>query len=333
MVSLKFILSGKKNYILPVILISIWATQDLLSQQSPSFSQYTFESYMINPAIAGCEGYTIFSLLAREQWVGINGAPQTYAINFQSRIFNKSYRPTHARPRRRQLKLLKGGKVGIGLSLMDNKAGIFDKTSAKFAYAYHIVKSRSQFSFGIGMSLSQLKIDFAKVRLEDPEINLIPATSTFIYIPDFNLGFNYSKDNLYAGLSIDNIMKVVSFGMEQFDNSSQRLFDLIGGIHLEISKDMEIEPSIYLKSSDFIAFQGEINAKLTLDKSYWIGFTYRTIKSTSIQIGLKIKRVYIGYAYDYSFIALQKNTCGTHELMLALKLGDNNKRYRWLERY
>jgi type IX secretion system PorP/SprF family membrane protein len=333
MLILKFIFSGIKSYTLSVILISVWATENLLSQQIPSFSQYTFDSYLLNPALAGGEGYTIFSLIAKEQWVGITDAPKAHAINFQARIFNKTYRPTYARPRKVQLKLLRGGKVGLGLTILDNRAGIFDRTSLKFAYAYHITKSRAQFSFGLGMSLSQLKIDFDKVRLEDAEINLTSESSPIRYIPDFNLGFNYTKDNLFAGFSIENIMKIVSFGTGHFSDGSQRFYNLIGGIHSDLTKEIEIEPSLYLKSSDLIAFQAEINTKLTFEKNYWIGYTYRTLKSTSIQLGIKIKRVFIGYAYDYGFNALQKNTCGTHELMMSLKLGDNNKRYRWLERY
>ena len=328
-----FKVPGKRKIVLLLLFSSIWASKNLLSQQSPSFSQFSFDSYLINPAIAGSEGYTTISLVAREQWVRISGTPKTHAINFQTRIFNKSYKPTHNRVRRRQVKLLRGGKVGIGFNLIDDRAGVFNRTSLKFAYAFHIVRLRAQYSFGLGMSISQLKINFNKVRLEDSEDNSIYGSSASIYTPDFNLGFNYLKDNLFAGFSIDNIMKVVSFGYGSKNNSTQRLLNLLGGITFDISRDLQMEPSLYLKSDDLTAFQGEINLKLIFEKNYWAACTYRTLKSTSIQFGFKINRFYFGYAYDYNFIALQMNSFGTHELMLALKLGDNSRRYRWLQRY
>ena len=48
---------------------------------------------------------------------------------------------------------------------------------------------------------------------------------------------------------------------------------------------------------------------------------------------MKINRFFIGYSYDYSATALSYYSYGTHELMIALKLGDNTRRYRWIERY
>jgi hypothetical protein len=46
-----------------------------------------------------------------------------------------------------------------------------------------------------------------------------------------------------------------------------------------------------------------------------------------------VKQLHIGYAFDYMFTAIQKHTYGSHEIVLALKLGDNARRYRWLNRY
>jgi type IX secretion system PorP/SprF family membrane protein len=315
------------------MLFGIWTTQNLLSQRSPSFSQYSFDSYIINPAAAGSEGYTIFSLVAREQWLGINGAPVTRAFNFQARTFKKTYKPLHAKVRKINLRLLQKGKVGIGINLMDDKTGIFERTSLKVAYAYHINKSRSQFSFGLGLSLSQLKIDFNNVKLEIEDAEIISEMPKHMYLPDFNIGFNYKKDKLYAGFSIDNLAKVVSFGSGNLSDGSQRMYNLIGGLILDISGNIRVEPSLYLKSSDFFAYQEEINFKLTIHENYWIGFTLRSPKSTSFQIGTKYRRLFIGFAYDYGYNDLQKYSCGTHEVMLAIKLGDNTKRYRWLERY
>jgi hypothetical protein len=39
--------------------------QTLTSQQLPIFSQYTFNAFLLNPAVAGAEGYTAINLTSR----------------------------------------------------------------------------------------------------------------------------------------------------------------------------------------------------------------------------------------------------------------------------
>jgi hypothetical protein len=60
---------------------------------------------------------------------------------------------------------------------------------------------------------------------------------------------------------------------------------------------------------------------------------YRYAGSYIGTIGIKLNTFYVGYSYDYNANGLTYYSSGTHELMLALKLGDNVRRYRWMERY
>ena len=47
------------------------------AQQRPHYTQYILNNYILNPAISGIENYTDVKLSARDQWVGLNGAPRT----------------------------------------------------------------------------------------------------------------------------------------------------------------------------------------------------------------------------------------------------------------
>ena len=60
-------------------------------QQLPLFSQYLYNKFLINPAVAGSDGYTTVNLTAREQWVGYYGAPRTFSFSMQTRILKKSF--------------------------------------------------------------------------------------------------------------------------------------------------------------------------------------------------------------------------------------------------
>lgn len=62
-----------------------------IAQQVPMYSQYMMNGFLINPSLAGRDGYTTVNLTIREQWVGLNGAPATFAASFQTRILKNSY--------------------------------------------------------------------------------------------------------------------------------------------------------------------------------------------------------------------------------------------------
>jgi hypothetical protein len=47
------------------------------AQQKPHYTQYVLNQYIINPAISGIENYTDVKISARDQWVGLAGAPKT----------------------------------------------------------------------------------------------------------------------------------------------------------------------------------------------------------------------------------------------------------------
>src|SRR5882757_1466788 len=59
------------------------------AQQHPMYSQYMFNMMNINPAYAGSRGVLTATALYRNQWVGIEGAPQTTSLGFDMPIKNK----------------------------------------------------------------------------------------------------------------------------------------------------------------------------------------------------------------------------------------------------
>jgi type IX secretion system PorP/SprF family membrane protein len=65
------------------ILVFVIVANTSYAQQDPMFSQYMFNTQIINPAYAGTWESMGFMALARQQWVGFDGAPKTYTFSFQ----------------------------------------------------------------------------------------------------------------------------------------------------------------------------------------------------------------------------------------------------------
>ena len=73
--------------------------------------------------------------------------------------------------------------------------------------------------------------------------------------------------------------------------------------------------------------------KIFYKTDYWAGFSYRTNGAFSTMFGVKADKFYIGYAIDFALSSIRKYSFGSHEVLLSVKFGSNDRRFRWLNRY
>src|ERR1700739_5094595 len=73
-----------KKYIHNILfLLCFLSFASLFSQQLPQYTQYMFNDFVLNPAIAGRNDYWEAKSNNRYQWVGIPDAPRTYMLSMQ----------------------------------------------------------------------------------------------------------------------------------------------------------------------------------------------------------------------------------------------------------
>ena len=118
----------KKVYLIILILfVAVPAT----AQQLPQFTQYMYNTISINPAYAGSrDGFSV-TALNRNQWAGINGAPNTQTLSIHSPLRND--------------------KVGLGLSVINDKAGY-----ENYTYLYSDFSYRLDLSADVSLNLGLL---------------------------------------------------------------------------------------------------------------------------------------------------------------------------------
>jgi len=328
---------NRGNFKTPIVfLLILFSTFSTLeAQQVPLYSQYMLNGFLLNPAIAGSEGYTSVNLTAREQWIGFKDAPGTYALSFQSRVLMNSYISKNASVKRRQHLSSRSGKVGFGGYIFNDRNGAVERIGIRLSYAYHIRFQRSQLSLGLSAVAYQFSLDEDKIRLDDPDDMLYIGAAKSVLIPDADAGVYYSGPNFYAGFSVDQLFEsVLKLGDSGYDNyKMERNYYLMGGYDYFISNELILTPSILAKMAEDGAWQIDFNAKLYYDQSYWAGLTYRTGNAIIIMAGLSIDKFVFGYAFDISLGSIMKHSFGTHEFMFAAKFGDNARRYRWLNRF
>ena len=313
----------------------------LKAQQVPLYSQYMMNKYLINPAFAGSEGYTSYNLTARQQWMGFGDAqtPSTQALAVQTRVLQSSFL-SKSRLIRSSSRKKPSGRVGLGGYVFNDRNGVINRTGLQATYAYHIPMGQGQLSFGASGTIYQFKIDDDELILPDDELGipdpLIEGRRNTMFIPDASAGLYYMYRNLYVGFSGTNLFQsVLKFGSDESYSNYKLLrnYYLMGGYRIELDDKFSLEPSLLVHSTENFNMQADINVKGYYKNDYWMGFSYRTGSALITMVGVKIGKMYFGYAYDYSLREIQNLSYGSHEIMVGLRFGDSKRRYRWLRRF
>jgi len=320
-------------------------TLNAVSQQVPMYSQYVMNGFLINPSIAGRDGYTTVNITVREQWVGLGNSPGTYAASFQTRLLKDSYISRSTSVRRKMIRPTKGGNVGLGGYVFNDRNGIVRRTGILGAYAYHLQLGQTGgypnfLSFGLAATIYQYALDLnGNLLLHDVDDEFLNNYDRVVFIPDFNFGTTYTTEKFYVGFAMSSLSRgSILFGNNS-DNKRSELghYFLTGGAKIRFpgSPDWEIQPSALIKSSDmlFKSFQMDITTRVFYRNDYWAGLSYRTGDAMIILLGLKYDKFYFAYAFDYAFSEVRKYTFGSHELTLAVKFGESARRYRWINAY
>ena len=305
-------------------------------QQLPIYSQYMMNGFLLNPSLAGNDGYTSINLTAREQWLGISTAPRTHAISVQTRLLKTSYISKSTSVRRKITRPSREGRVGLGGYIFNDKNGIIDRTGFQLTYAYHIPMDDKQLSFGISANAFQFSIDENEIVLFDKDDPYLMEYDKIIFIPDANIGVSFHTPELFVGVSATQLLRsALKLGNQSYTNYRLlRHYFIMGGYKFDVTPEIVIQPSILMKSSDsFRSFQIDLNARVFYRNDYWAGLSYRTNDAMVVMAGVKVSQYYFGYAFDYSLSNIRKYSFGSHEFLIAIKLGDNARRYRWLNRY
>jgi type IX secretion system PorP/SprF family membrane protein len=326
--------------LLSLILLCLLSSSSL-AQQVPMYSQYIMNGYLVNPSFAGRDGYTTVTLTTREQWIGLNQSPATYAASFQTRILKNSYISKATSVKKKLVRPTKGGKVGLGGYIFSDHNGIMRRTGFQFMYAYHIPMKQiygfpSDLAFGLAFTGYQFAINTDNL-IYDPDDPLLNSYDRSVFVPDFNFGVSFTTAKYYAGFAMTNLLRGALMFADTTAINRNELghFYITGGYKFDLAPDWILEPSAFLKSSDMFSrtFQADITARVYYKNDYWLGLSYRTNDAIILLFGFKYDRFHLGYATDFSLTDLRKQSLGTHELTLAVKFGESARRYRWINAF
>jgi type IX secretion system PorP/SprF family membrane protein len=289
-------------YIVALLYIGLGA----MAQQSPHYTQYMFNDFVINPAIAGVFDYYQIRTNHRFQWAGITDPPLTNSLSI--------YGPHAKLP------------MGFGGYIYNDATGPTSRTGITGAYAYNVeINKDIRISGGLSMGLQQYKLDGTQLTAKDlTDLKIQPVVFS-TYIPDASIGFYAYADEWYAGLSIaqlfNNNLKI--FEEKSGLNKLKSHFYLTGGYKYKIDRDFTVEPSVIIKGTAPKVFQFDISSRVIYQEMVWGGLSYRLKDAISVLVGyIHDEKFYFGYAYDIGVSDLRKYNSGTHEIMIGYRFND-----------
>ena len=315
--------------------------QCVIGQQRPQYTQYIFNSYLLNPALSGIENYTDVKTGYRSQWTGLDGAPITAylsvnmpigknfiqgdatafpasgGLNPASRLYTQQYQA--AEPHH-----------GVGLTVVSDKAGPFTQTNIDATYAYHLgLSSRLNLAVGVSAGFSHNVLNLSQVSTADASDPILNSLDNNQWKPDLGIGIWAYASDYFIGVSAQQILPqnvFITSKANLYQNKTVPHYFLTGGLKVFLSEDVTIVPSVMLKYIQPLPTTYDINMKLSFADKLWIGGSYRHDDSYAGLVGLNLSSfVNIGYSYDVTTSALNTVSNGTHEIVIGILL---NNRYK-----
>src|SRR5690606_41367065 len=242
----------KKFYFITFILFVSFAST---AQQMPQFTQYMYNTIAINPAYAGNRDAISVIGLHRSQWSGLAGAPQTQTLSIHSPLRNE--------------------KVGLGLSVINDKAGYENYTYVYGDFSYTInVNEGTTLFFGLKAGMSYYNLD--EELLQDVPDDPFFSGNTFNrWTPNFGAGVFLSAQDWYVGLSAPKVINNDNNDQSEYVALEQVHYYLTGGYVFDLSDNLKLRPTALAKVTNGAPLSVDFSGTLIFDEKFYLGANYR----------------------------------------------------------
>lgn len=276
-------------------------------QQTAQFTQYIFNGFAINPALAGSRPCVDTKLGYRMQWVGFEGAPKTTFASINGQLkFKKA----------KNIRI----KQGVGVYIENDVIGPISKTTIYLAYAYHFPLSRGiSGSVGMFAGLQQMRLNATEISVIDGGDPLIRGSGRRFMIPDVSPGIFISNKDWFTGFSIRQAFphewKVI--GSDKTKNTFH--YFLVGGKRIETGNAINVVPSAMLKWTGYTNPSLDFNLLFELNHYFEIGASWRSGDALAGIVKLKLLEYFsVGYSFDLTTSKVRLGSSNTHEIIIGV---------------
>ena len=280
----------------------------ILAQSNIRLNNYWGNAHYINPAAIYDKYLAVFSMAARKQWIGIEGAPMTYFGSGSVYLDNIN--------------------TQLGLTAVQDQIGYSSITNLSFSYGYAIkLENDWQIHLGMGLNYQNLGYDNSQISLSsdyDPNLyqNLLTENNF-----NADIGFEVTNKSLRLGASSQNVFSMFTPQTTRQTNTNfiyaryrQNSMDFVNmgvgvcGIQYANFYQAEFNVTGYFKMNQTSGLTDKPDL-------FDLGLFYRTGSEVGVILGFDITdNLHLSYSYDYNVGSLGRGSIGTNELMITLNL-------------
>lgn len=286
-----------------LMLLAVWIpAASVHAQLNPLSSQYYTNRYVINPAFAGANNGLRINGAYRKLWDNVPGAPVTQNLTADYGF----------------------GKVGIGLNMSNESAGLQRQTRIVGSYAYHLPlnANNQQLHFGLSVGFMNQRLENADIygNPNDPMVGLYNDRKTYL---DGDFGIAYTSDKLSIEGSLPNLKSF--FKKDVIKLADVATFYTAISYKITLSEGMEgieLEPKVAYRGVKGFDNIFDLSAQAWIaNKQVFLMGVYHSSENATFGIGVDFKRKYlISGMYTTQTSALSAYTNGSFELNLRLSV-------------
>ena len=299
-----------KHSYFSIILLILLGTFTSNAQQDPQYTQYMYNTEVVNPAYAGSRDALSVGLLLRTQWVSLEGSPRTGTLTVNTPFGSLD-------------------NMGLGLAIVHDRIGPATESNINVDYSYTINTSDvAELSFGLKAGLDILDVDYTKLNIYDANDPRFQNNIDNKLQPQIGAGVYYNTEKFYAGLSVPNFLTTKHFDQSSLVNATsdviaaERLhYFLIAGYVFDISDNLKFKPATLIKAVSGSPLQWDASANFLINEKFTIGAAYRWSAAMSAMLGFQASdQIFIGFGYDYQSTDIEKYSDGSYEIMLRFDI-------------
>ncbi len=283
-------------------------------QQTPTFTEYNYNPFIINSAYAGVLDGTEITLSN----IGFGsqdfqGAPSSLSFTLNTPLRNE--------------------KMGLGGGIIRDEIGVTKSTQLFAAYSYKVFLNENSYPYwklydhsfiSFGLTAGALIYDQDLVSLgiqNDPNF----ATNINSTSPTVGIGVLFGQGNFFAGASIPNVIGESLSNQDNLELSNP--IYAYTGYNFATNRFAEyiIKPSLLFKYEQGAPFQVDLNLSMSVKNIFEVGAGYRTSNSFSALAGFYVLKN-LRFLYSYSQATTNSPLGSTHGIIISYKTGIGYKK-------
>lgn len=286
--------TGLSGYFLALCLLVLGTGAS--AQNNPLLNQYFNNTYLANPAMAGEKIGAAVDLAFRSQWGSVPGGPVVQNLT-----------ATYGWER-----------IGLGLNLSLDKAGLQRQTRVLATYAYHLpLTDNTKLHFGLSAGFMNQRIETQDLvgNPNDNQVGMYNDRKTY-FDGDFGLGLTSS--GLSADVALVNLKNY--FKRDDFKLANTPVLYASAGYAFNLNDNI-LQPKVAYRSFTEIDDVVDMGAQFGIANQQVL-FTamYHTSRAASFGLGLHFRKKYsINTSYTTQTAALSSYTNGSFEVNLGIK--------------